>query len=53
MIDFSAVAKVLAETQYNGWVTITCGQPGHNGEQAKYILNELPASIELLRRAGF
>jgi sugar phosphate isomerase/epimerase len=53
MIDFSAVAKVLSETAYNGWVTITCGQPGHNGEQAKHILNELPTSIEVLKRAGF
>jgi sugar phosphate isomerase/epimerase len=53
MIDFSTIASALSETAYNGWVTLACGQPGHNVDQAKHFLNELPASIDLLKRAGF
>jgi sugar phosphate isomerase/epimerase len=53
LIDFAAVGRTLTEISYNGWVTLACGQPGHNAEFAKQILNELPACIEVMRQAGF
>ncbi|MEO8609292.1 MAG: sugar phosphate isomerase/epimerase family protein [Chloroflexota bacterium] len=53
LTDFVALATVLREGNYDGWVTLSCGQPGHNAEFAKHILNELPASIEVLKKAGF
>ena len=53
MTDFGAVASVLKETGYEGWVSLACGQPGQNADYATQIMNELPACIDLLRSAGF
>jgi sugar phosphate isomerase/epimerase len=53
MTDFAAIAKSLSESNYEGWVTLSCGQPGHNAEFAKHILAELSACIERLKQAGF
>jgi sugar phosphate isomerase/epimerase len=53
LTNFAAIAMALKAGGYDGWVTLTCGQPGQNAEFAKHILNELPASIEVLKQAGF
>lgn len=53
MIDFAALAAVLKDTGYNGWLALECGRPGQNAEDAHQFMNDLPASLDLLRQAGF
>lgn len=52
MIDFAAIAAVLKETGYSGWLALECGNPGHNTEYASQFMADLPASLEYLRQAG-
>lgn len=53
LTNFASIAAALKQGGYDGWVTLSCGQPGQNAEFARHILNELPASIEVLKQAGF
>jgi sugar phosphate isomerase/epimerase len=53
MMDFAAIATTLSEVGYDGWVSLACGQPGRNGEQAKHFMAALPATIETISKAGF
>jgi len=53
MIDFTEVATALHAVGYSGWVTLACGQPGHNADHAKGFLNDLPACLTRLKGAGF
>jgi sugar phosphate isomerase/epimerase len=53
MMDFAGIAGVLNQNGYDGWVTLACGQPGHNAESARGFMDELPACLEMLRAAGF
>ncbi len=51
MINFAAVAAVLREAAYEGWVTYAC-EPGSGGQAAR-LMQDLPASVTYLRQAGF
>src|ERR1051325_532039 len=53
MIDFAAIATVLKETNYDGWIGLAVGNPGHNAEYARDIMGALPAALDHLRKAGF
>ncbi|MEZ4672052.1 MAG: sugar phosphate isomerase/epimerase family protein [Anaerolineae bacterium] len=53
MTDFAAVGALLKEIGYNGWTTLACGQPGQNAENATQYMNEIPASVNMLRAAGW
>jgi sugar phosphate isomerase/epimerase len=53
LLNFAQIASALGEGGYDGWVTLACGQPSHNAENARYFLDALPASIEVLKQAGF
>lgn len=52
MIDFAALGAVLAETGYDGWVALECGQPGKNADDAGQMMAQLPACLDCLRQAG-
>ncbi len=51
--DFSSAASALAEIGYRGWAAFECGEPGDNGVRAEQYGRDLPASLSLLRAAGF
>jgi len=53
MIDFAAIATVLKETGYDGWVALECGHPGHNADDALQFMADLPTTLNHLRQAGF
>jgi sugar phosphate isomerase/epimerase len=53
MIDFAALASVLKETGYDGWLALECGNPGQNAEYARQFMADLPAALDHLRQAGF
>ena len=53
MIDFAALATVLKEMGYDGWLALECGNPGQNAEYARQFMADLPASLDHLRQAGF
>lgn len=53
LIDFAAIASALQDSQYDGWLTLECGQPGQNQEFARQYTAELPTCLDYLRRAGF
>jgi len=52
MIDFSALASVLKDTGYSGWLALECGNPGQNAEYAHQFMADLPTSLDHLRQAG-
>jgi sugar phosphate isomerase/epimerase len=52
MTDFVAVAGALKEAGYTGWLSLACGQPGHNAEFADQIAAELPGCMDVLKQAG-
>lgn len=47
-LDFEAIANVLRENEYAGWVTLA-GETGGTGD----VMAALSACVERLRRAGF
>lgn len=53
LLDFSLIAVTLKQVDYHGWVTLECGEPGQNQLNAHQIAGDLPASLELLKRAGW
>ncbi|MBZ0275737.1 MAG: sugar phosphate isomerase/epimerase [Anaerolineae bacterium] len=53
LVDFAGVAASLHEANYTGWVSFECGDPGSNQERARAYRESLPASIALLKQAGF
>lgn len=53
MTDFAAIAAALYEAGYAGWVSLECGQPGRNAEQARHFMDALPATMDILRKAGW
>jgi sugar phosphate isomerase/epimerase len=50
--DFGAIARVLKECGYKGWLTLECGEPGSNQDFARDFRDALPDSLELLRSVG-
>ncbi len=52
MTDFTAIATTLREAGYDGWVSLECGQPGCNAEQARHFMDALPIMMDTLRKAG-
>jgi sugar phosphate isomerase/epimerase len=50
--DFAAVAAVLKDIAYDGWLTLECGEPGSNAPNARVLMADLPDALEMLRRAG-
>jgi sugar phosphate isomerase/epimerase len=52
MTDFTAIATTLREAGYDGWVSLECGQPGRNAEQARHFIDALPATMDMLRKLG-
>jgi sugar phosphate isomerase/epimerase len=52
LTNFAAVAAALNEIEYNGWGAFECGDPGNNADRAGEYMNELPACLDILRRAG-
>jgi sugar phosphate isomerase/epimerase len=44
--------KMLKECGYDGWLTLECGNPGINAENAAYYWRDLPASLQCLRDIG-
>lgn len=53
LIDFAAVAAVLNEIGYTGWLTFACGEPGSNQLRALRFMAELPGSLAMVKEAGF
>ncbi|MDX2163674.1 MAG: sugar phosphate isomerase/epimerase family protein [bacterium] len=53
LIDFRAMADALHAMAYSGWAAFECGQPGDNAPAAAQYLADLPASLALLRGAGW
>ncbi|MFO7320754.1 MAG: sugar phosphate isomerase/epimerase family protein [Chloroflexota bacterium] len=51
--DFAAAAQALREVGYDGWAAYEVGDPGDNAPRAAQYLADLPASLNLLRDAGF
>lgn len=51
--DFAAAAAALKAAGYDGWAAFECGNPSANMPAAARYQQELPASIALLRDAGF
>lgn len=52
LIDFAAIAAALNEIGYTGWGAFECGEPGNNADRAQEYLNDMPACLEYLKRAG-
>lgn len=52
-LDFEAIGAVLHEAGYQGWCTLECGTPGDNEARAAQFLQDVPASLEMLRAAGW
>jgi sugar phosphate isomerase/epimerase len=52
MTDFGALAALLKEIGYTGWLSLECGQPGSNQEFAHQFAAELPASLTFLQQVG-
>jgi sugar phosphate isomerase/epimerase len=53
MTDFAAIATTLKEIGYDGWVSLECGQPGQNDEQARHFMDAMPATVDAIQKAGF
>ncbi len=52
MTDFGAVAAVLKDIGYTGWVSLECGAPSRNQDYARQYMAELPPCLDLLRAVG-
>lgn len=52
-LDFVALAALLNEVGYTGWVALECGHPGQNAEYAHGYMAALPAVMTMLRGAGW
>ncbi|MCB9457348.1 MAG: sugar phosphate isomerase/epimerase [Anaerolineaceae bacterium] len=53
LIDFAGMAAALTAAGYTGWAAFECGEPGANQGRAGAYWADLPASIALLKTAGF
>jgi sugar phosphate isomerase/epimerase len=53
LTDFGKMAAALNEIGYNGWAAYECGEPGDNQVRAKTYMDEFPASLGVLKQAGF
>lgn len=53
MMDFAALGALLKDVGYTGWVALECGHPGHNAEYVQQYRAALPATVTMLRGAGF
>lgn len=51
LLDFAAFAALLRQIGYDGWLTLECGLPGQNQEDAPRFMRELPASLHVLQQA--
>jgi len=47
--NFPEVLRALQEIGYEGWMAYECGEPGQNLGRAQSYLEELPASLKVLR----
>jgi sugar phosphate isomerase/epimerase len=52
-IDFAAAAAALREIGYTGWAAFECGDPSANEPRAAAYTREFPASLAMLRAAGW
>jgi sugar phosphate isomerase/epimerase len=51
--NFAQMADALKAINYAGWAAFECGNPGDNAPVAEQYLSELPACLDMLRRAGW
>ncbi|MBI5671008.1 MAG: sugar phosphate isomerase/epimerase [Chloroflexi bacterium] len=51
LLDFVAIGAALRE--FSGWVSLEIGEPGNNQANARQIVEELPACLDFLKRAGW
>ena len=52
ILPFLAIGEALAETAFDGWLVLEGFETTGNPERARQIFQELPESIQFLRRAG-
>lgn len=50
--DFAAVISTLKQANYAGWLTLSGGSPGHNAEDARRFMDEVPLCLAFLRKMG-
>ncbi len=53
LLDFSLIAVTLKQVDYQGWVSLECGEPSQNHLNARQFATDLPASLGLLKLAGW
>jgi sugar phosphate isomerase/epimerase len=51
--DWKAAGQAFGDIGYTGWAAFEPDKPGNNGDSAERYVRELPASLKLLRDAGF
>ena len=53
ILDFAMCAAALQEIGYEGWAAYECDDPSNNEQHVDQYVQELPASLDVLRKAGF
>jgi len=53
MTDFAAIGAALKEIGFSGWASFECGNPSENEPQAAQYFADFPASLDMLKKAGF